>query len=128
MADFLKVTSVLGRRVERVNHRMMRPVPERVLRFAANFDDVSRTGLDPMDLSAVFDKYFDVATNSGEDKSEYTLSPKILGVIEAGRLTNRSGGLAGTLANGCSEKHSIPYVLNYRRFYFLNDTRSSVSK
>jgi hypothetical protein len=67
LADFLKVTSVLGRRVEQVNHRMLRPVPERVLRFAGNFDEVSRTGLDPMHLSAVFDKYFDIARKNEEN-------------------------------------------------------------
>src|SRR5215468_224646 len=46
-ADFLKVTSVLGRREHQVNHRILRPISERVLHVAWNFDEVSRTYLDP---------------------------------------------------------------------------------
>ena len=66
-ADFLKITSVLGGRVEQVNHRMLRPVPERVLRFAGNFDEVPRACFNPRHLSAVFDKYFNIARKNEEN-------------------------------------------------------------
>jgi hypothetical protein len=57
-ADFLKVTSVLGRREHQVNHRMLRPISERVLHVAWNFDEVSRTNLDPTHF-AISDYYFE---------------------------------------------------------------------
>ena len=67
VADFLKVTSVLGGRVEQVDHRMLRAVPESVFRFAGNLDEVSRACFKPRHLSAVFDKYFNIARKNEEN-------------------------------------------------------------
>jgi hypothetical protein len=45
---------------------MLRPVPEGVLRFAGNFDEVPRARFNPRHLSAVFDKYFNIARKNEE--------------------------------------------------------------
>jgi hypothetical protein len=45
---------------------MLRSVPNRMLTVAGNFDEVSRTGFDPIQLSGLFHKHFNIPIKNKE--------------------------------------------------------------